>query len=408
MKNSQGISHVSSPKLSAEGKLYKSRNSYSLFKAYSLLLIALCLSCSTNGKEEQTDAGSWYITIRGKVGHPQSGQIIIQEIKDGATGWQDTIQLKSNYTFAKKIQLKEPGYYRLNFYNKQMLNVILNKHDIEVNVDGNSQQGFAEINGSPDIDLILKVQELQASINSDPAVDQLNQEFTVASQHKDMAKVQELQMRYQQIVKKYYDEIAAMMVKHSPSLAVINLLQSNVLDRDQYYPTYMEVAEKLRKEWPDYSQAVSFISYVDKMKLTAVGQPAPEIALPNPEGKIVSLSSMKGKYVLLDFWAKWCGPCRQENPNVVRAYQKYKDKGFTVFGVSLDRKREDWLQAIKEDNLTWTHVSDLKYWQSEAAKTYNITGIPFSLLLDPNGVIIAKNLRGAALDKKLAEIFSKK
>ena len=117
---------------------------------------------------------------------------------------------------------------------------------------------------------------------------------------------------------------------------------------------------------------------------------------------------MKGKYVLLDFWAKWCGPCRQENPNVVRAYHKYKDKGFTVFGVSLDRSKQDWMNAIKQDGLVWTHVSDLKYWQSEAAKTYNITGIPFSLLLDPNGVIIAKNLRGAALDNKLNEIFSKK
>jgi peroxiredoxin len=170
----------------------------------------------------------------------------------------------------------------------------------------------------------------------------------------------------------------------------------------------VQVAEKLKKEWPGYSHANDFIEYVDKMKLTAVGQPAPEIALPNPQGQVVSLSSMRGKYVLVDFWAKWCGPCRAENPNVVRAYQKYKDKGFTVFGVSLDRNKEDWVQAIKEDNLTWTHVSDLKYWQSEAAKTYNITGIPFSVLLDPSGVIIAKNLRGAALEAKLEEIFAAK
>jgi peroxiredoxin len=144
------------------------------------------------------------------------------------------------------------------------------------------------------------------------------------------------------------------------------------------------------------------------MKATAIGQPAPEIALPDPDGKIVKLSSMKGKYVLVDFWAKWCGPCRQENPNVVRVYNKYKDKGFTVFGVSLDRKREDWLQAIEQDQLTWTHVSDLKYWQSEAAKTYNITAIPFSVLLDPNGIIIDKNLRGAALERRLEQLLGNK
>lgn len=379
-------------------------------KGFCFLLFALCLSCSTNGKEEQQPAedGSWFVTIRGKVGYPQSGQISIQEMKEGSAGFQDTIGLKKDYTFAKKIKLTEPGYYRLNFYNKQMLNVILNKEDIEVNVDGNSQQGFVEIKGSSDIDLIQEVQEIQAKVNTDPAMNQLNQEFGVASQRKDMAKVQQLQAQYQEIVKKYHDEIAALMVKESPSLAVINLLQSNILDKDQYYNTYVQVAEKLKKEWPDYSQSANFVRYVESMKLTAIGQPAPEIALPNPEGNVVALSSMKGKYVLVDFWAKWCGPCRQENPNVVRAYQKYKDKGFTVFGVSLDRNKADWLQAIKDDNLTWTHVSDLKYWQSEAAKTYNITGIPFSLLLDPNGVIIAKNLRGAALDRKLAEIFAGK
>lgn len=378
-------------------------------KAFCFLLFALCLSCSTDGKEEQQlEDGSWYVTIRGKVGFPQSGQITVQEMKEGSKGFQDTIGLKKDYTFAKKIKLTEPGYYRLNFYNKQMVNVILHKNDIQVNVDGNNQQGFVEVNGSPDIDLIQEVQALQGKINADPAMDQLNQEFGIASQRKDMAKVQELQNRYQQIVKKYHDEIAALMVKESPSLAVINLLQSNVLDKDQYYDTYLQVAEKLKKEWPDYSQSANFVRYVESMRLTAVGEPAPEIALPNPEGNVVTLSSMKGKYVLVDFWAKWCGPCRHENPNVVRAYQKYKDKGFTVFGVSLDRNRADWLQAIKEDNLTWTHVSDLKYWQSEAAKTYNITAIPFSLLLDPNGVIIAKNLRGAALDKKLAEIFAGK
>jgi peroxiredoxin len=191
---------------------------------------------------------------------------------------------------------------------------------------------------------------------------------------------------------------------------VINLLTNGTLDKDQYYATFLAVAEKLKKEWPDYEYSKNFIAFVDKLKATAIGQPAPEIALPDPNGNVVTLSSMKGKYVLVDFWAKWCGPCRQENPNIVRAYNKYKDKGFTVFGVSLDRSKEDWLKAIQDDGLTWTHVSDLKYWQSEAARIYGITGIPFSVLLDPNGVIIAKgnNLRGAALHKKLEEVLNKK
>jgi peroxiredoxin len=380
-------------------------------KSYCLLLFALCLSCSTSGKEDpsvQDDNGSWYVTLRGKVGYPQAGQITIQELTDGGSGWQDTIKLKGDYTFEKKIKLTEPGYYRLNFYNKQMLNLILDRSDIEVNVDGNSQQGFAQVTGSPDLDLIERVQQLQAQVNNDPAVAQLNEQYVAADQRRDEKTKQDLRAKYMQHLKKYNDQIAALMVEKSPSLGVINLLQSNVLDKDQYYSTYLQVAEKLKKEWSGYAQADNFISYVDKVKLLAVGQPAPEISLPNPDGKIVPLSSMKGKYVLVDFWAKWCGPCRAENPNVVAAFQKYKDKGFTVYGVSLDRNRADWLQAIEQDKLTWTHVSDLKYWQSEAAKTYNITAIPFSLLLDPNGVIIDKNLRGQALHQKLAEIFSGK
>jgi peroxiredoxin len=184
-------------------------------------------------------------------------------------------------------------------------------------------------------------------------------------------------------------------------------LQNNSLDPDQYFETYAIVADKLRKDWGNYTHVKTFIEKVDKLKKLAVGQPAPEIALPNPEGQVVKLSSLRGQYVLVDFWAKWCGPCRKENPNVVKAFKRFKDKGFTVYGVSLDRNKEDWVQAIAQDGLTWTHVSDLKYFQSEAARTYDINGIPYSLLLDKEGKIIAKNLRGPALEAKLEEVLGK-
>jgi len=136
-----------------------------------------------------------------------------------------------------------------------------------------------------------------------------------------------------------------------------------------------------------------------------VGEAAPEITLPTPEGSELSLSDLRGKVVLIDFWASWCKPCRAENPNVVRIYNQYKDQGFEILGVSLDRSKEAWVQAIQQDNLTWKHVSDLQFWNSEAAQVYGVSSIPYTVLVDREGNVIADRLRGGGLESKLAEVF---
>ena len=148
---------------------------------------------------------------------------------------------------------------------------------------------------------------------------------------------------------------------------------------------------------------------IDELSSTAIGVAAPDFTEADVNGQPVKLSSFKGKYVLIDFWASWCGPCRQENPNVVKTYNKYKNKNFTIIGVSLDREsgKEDWMNAIKNDGLVWTQVSDLKFWQNEVALLYKITAIPSNFLIDPSGKIVAKNLRGVDLDKKLGELLEK-
>ena len=140
------------------------------------------------------------------------------------------------------------------------------------------------------------------------------------------------------------------------------------------------------------------------LKKTQRSSQAPDFSLPDTLGTAVSLSSFRGKYVLVDFWASWCGPCRQENPSIVKAFNQFKDKNFTVLGVSLDKAKAPWLKAIKDDGLTWTHVSDLKYWNNAAATLYNVRSIPFNILVDPQGNIVGENLRGSELEGKLREV----
>lgn len=217
--------------------------------------------------------------------------------------------------------------------------------------------------------------------------------------------VQQYQTMYNQESEKNSQKLKNLLLANKEDIAVLMFLDN--FPREKHAALHNEVVKALYAKYPDHQLVKErYAIETSPATATSVGSIAPDLAYPDPDGNIRKLSDLRGKVVLLDFWASWCRPCRGENPHVVAMYQKYHDKGFEVFSVSLDRDKESWKRAIASDGLVWpNHVSDLKYWSSEAARTYGVSSIPSTFLLDQDGRIIAKNLRGEALAKALQQIF---
>ena len=401
-------------------------------KNYKLLVLALftMFACGSNDAQdsqsngnsiEQTKNSSYEIS--GDLTNVADQTIYLDEItaKGRVTVDSAKIDASGHFEIDGKIASADIFILKINNANQDLLLIAPNEK-INVTGDGTRLREM-KVEGSVGTAKLRELDEKLALVQS--KMDSLTAiSNTIADDPNKNAKMKALNESAMKIINAHKDYLMNFIDNNLTSLSSIAALYQQIgrqplLSMDAELEVFQKVDSSLTSNYPNnihvknlHSNIASTLSKKrkDSFKnaLVDVGSVAPEISYPSPDGKVLSLSSLRGKYVLIDFWASWCSPCRRENPNLVSNYKRFNKEGFEIFQVSLDKTKDAWIKAIKKDNLMWPyHVSDLKYWDSEPARQYNVRSIPSNFLLNPEGKVIARDLRGVALGKKLAEIFNK-
>lgn len=380
---------------------------YLFFAAASL---AFLYSCTNSGSENASG-----FEISGTLSNTKGEMLVLEKLSPKGTIAVDSALINEKGEFLINHFSPSIGFYRLRISNSNFAVMVLDSgQKVSVTGDARDLGNTFKSEGSPDTKLFMEY-NLMAQ-NQKRRTDSLENIFRTALVTMKLDSLRadslskELQKPYESIIKEYSDILAKKVMDNASSFSSIMGIQQ--LSPENYLDAYKALDKGLTAKYPDNADVKSFHGMVQQTEMMVartasikVGNEAPELILPMPNDKELALSSLRGKVVLIDFWASWCAPCRKELPNVKRAYEKFKSKGFEIYGVSLDKDRDAWLEAISKEGLTWPQVSDLKFWQSEAVQTYAIQSIPYTVLIDRDGKIIATALRGAELEKKLAEVL---
>ncbi|WP_421938986.1 redoxin domain-containing protein [Pedobacter sp.] len=343
--------------------------------------------------------------ITGKIAGADN-QVIYLSHNDGKQEIKDSATIKNgHFSFSGTVKEVQMYVLKLKGLQQQKALILENK---AITISGNKDSLFnAKVTGSPETDTYYgfyngpwKAITAKAG-NIYRRLDSASQKGKIKL---DPAQRKPFDDEFKALDVMNYNSIKAYVKAHPSSVAVAAIVKDRFID----YPYPQQATEMYALFSPEvkksfYGKAINASLAINNR--TAPGKLAPDFTMNDVTGKPLKLSELRGKYVLVDFWASWCGPCRKENPNVVAAYKKFHDKGFEILGVSLDNKKENWLKAIQDDGLTWKHVSDLKGWSNTAAAAYGVKSVPASFLLDQNGKVVAKDLRGEELTNKLSEIF---
>lgn len=358
------------------------------------ILPAIMMACNTSTVKEKP------FTVQGEITAYESGMIyLLKREKAQFITLDSTMVNEARFVFNGEIDYPRFTFLKLDG-QQNYIPFFLEPGEIElkVNID---ELGNPEVKGSESHAIYQAFMDKNKLYNE--KMSDLYAAYLEARKEENQELMKDLQQQYDNLEQEKKDYLTGYIMDNSgsPVAALIALRNLYLLGLDEL----IEITEKLDNAISGSSYVVDLNERLTRLKNVQIGNPAPDFILNDTIGNPVALSSLFGNYLLVDFWASWCGPCRRENPNIVAAYQKYHDKGFSVLGVSLDTDRDRWIKAIHDDNLSWHHVSDLSGWSNETVALYAVNSIPSSVLLDPNGVIIARNLKEEALHNKLEEIF---